>query len=125
MHDRANFEIAWPKVKEKERRKEESRAVANEWVAFDPELFDALKRVRTELALKEGSVPAYVIFADETLRAFAQLKPRTIEAAKRIRGVGEIKAIKYVPAMLKVIVAPQSMRSANDFSADDLPGDPG
>jgi superfamily II DNA helicase RecQ len=44
-----------------------------------------------------------VIFPDETLKAFARIRPSSVEAARRIRGVGEMKAHKYVPAFLAAI----------------------
>jgi ATP-dependent DNA helicase RecQ len=55
------------------------------------------------LARNEGGVPHYVIFPDETLKAFARLKPGSVEEARKIRGVGEIKAEKYMPAFLETI----------------------
>ena len=46
-----------------------------------------------------------MIFPDETLRAFARLKPKSIEAGRKIRGVGEIKAKRYLPAFIEAIAA--------------------
>jgi ATP-dependent DNA helicase RecQ len=48
-------------------------------------------------------VPHYIIFSDETLKAFARIRPQSVEAARRIRGVGELKAAKFVPAFLTTI----------------------
>jgi ATP-dependent DNA helicase RecQ len=70
---------------------------------FDAALFDELKKVRLQLAREHGNLPAYLIFADETLRAFARLKPRSLEAGRRLRGVGDLKAQKYLPAFLEAI----------------------
>jgi ATP-dependent DNA helicase RecQ len=66
-------------------------------------LFEALRRTRAALAQEQGGVPHYVIFPDETLKAFARIRPSSVEAARRIRGVGEMKAQKYVPAFLAAI----------------------
>jgi ATP-dependent DNA helicase RecQ len=55
------------------------------------------------LAQEQGGVPHYVIFPDETLKAFARLKPSSIESARRIRGVGEVKAAKYMERFLRAI----------------------
>jgi superfamily II DNA helicase RecQ len=74
-------------------------------VPVDAELFEQLKKVRLELAREHGNVPAYVIFPDETLRAFARLKPKSVEAGRKIRGVGEIKAQRYLPAFIETITA--------------------
>jgi ATP-dependent DNA helicase RecQ len=72
---------------------------------IDEELFARLKSVRLELARKNGNVPAYVIFPNETLLAFARLKPRSLEMGRTIRGVGDVKAKKYLPAFIEAIVA--------------------
>ena len=71
--------------------------------SIDPALLNALKKKREELAHAQGDVPRYVIFPDETLRAFARLRPKDDAAGRRIRGVGEMKAEKYLPAFLEVI----------------------
>ena len=70
---------------------------------FDLGLFEALRRTRATLAQEQGGVPHFVIFPDETLKAFARLKPSSLETARRIRGVGEVKAAKYMVAFLKTI----------------------
>jgi ATP-dependent DNA helicase RecQ len=70
---------------------------------FDRGLFEILRKVRAAVARENGNVPSYAIFPDETLKAFARLKPDSIEAARRIRGVGEIKAKKYLPMFLSAI----------------------
>jgi ATP-dependent DNA helicase RecQ len=72
---------------------------------IDEELFVRLKSVRLELARKHGNVPAYVIFPDETLLAFVRLKPQSVEMGRTIRGVGDVKAKKYLPAFIEAIVA--------------------
>jgi ATP-dependent DNA helicase RecQ len=74
-----------------------------EQMAVDPVLLDALKKKREELAQANGDVPRYVIFPDETLRAFARLRPKDDAAGRRIRGVGDMKAERYLPAFLEVI----------------------
>ncbi len=54
-------------------------------------------------AKAEGGKPAYTIFADATLEFFARLRPRTTEAGLRIRGVGPMKAERYLEAFLEII----------------------
>ena len=80
----------------------------DELVPVDAALYERLKKVRLDLARAHGNVPAYMIFPDETLRAFARLKPKSVEAGRRIRGVGEIKAQRYLPAFIEAIVAPNN-----------------
>ena len=102
MRDQAGFKLVWP-----ERKKRSSKPVIAESTdqPFDRALFEELRKIRARLALENGGVPHYVIFPDETLKAFARLKPRSVKDARRIRGVGEVKARRYVPSFLEVIVA--------------------
>ena len=112
MKGRTDYELRWPQRAESTSsqkgasRKAKARATAlDEMVPVDAAVFDRLKKVRLELAREHGNVPAYVIFPDDTLRAFARLKPKSIEAGRKIRGVGEIKAQRYLPAFIEAIVA--------------------
>jgi ATP-dependent DNA helicase RecQ len=102
MHGRANCELVWP---EQARRKPPRDAVNDPQVEapFNQALFEALRQKRSELAQVHGNLPAYAIFPDETLKAFARIRPQSVEAARRIRGVGEFKAEKYVPAFLETL----------------------
>jgi ATP-dependent DNA helicase RecQ len=102
MQNRGSFSLVWPEEsKRRENRKSEPEFQVE--APFDASLFEALRRTRATLAQQQGGVPHYVIFPDETLKAFARIKPSSIEAARRIRGVGEMKAQKYVPAFLATI----------------------
>lgn len=67
-------------------------------------LFEALRAWRTEQA-KEQGVPAYVVFADATLRALAQHRPVSLEGLAGISGIGERKREAYGDALLRVIAA--------------------
>jgi ATP-dependent DNA helicase RecQ len=102
MQNRESFSLVWP---EEPKKREPKRANSQPEVEapFDVPLFEALRRTRAALAQEQGGVPHYVIFPDETLKAFARIKPSSVEAARRIRGVGEIKAQKYLPAFLATI----------------------
>jgi ATP-dependent DNA helicase RecQ len=102
MQNRESFSLVWPE----EPKKREARRSAPQLeveVPFDMPLFEALRKTRATLAQEQGGVPHYVIFPDDTLKAFARIRPTSVEAARRIRGVGEIKAQKYVPAFLATI----------------------
>ena len=109
MKGQTDYELRWPQRTgsgKSAARKSKSKASAlEEMVPIDAALFERLKKVRLELAREHGNVPAYVIFPDETLRAFARLKPRSVEAGRKIRGVGEIKAQRYLPAFIETIAA--------------------
>jgi ATP-dependent DNA helicase RecQ len=102
MQNRESFSLVWPQEpKRREARKTEARVEVE--APFDVPLFEALRKTRAALAQEQGGVPHYVIFPDDTLKAFARIRPTSVEAARRIRGVGEIKAQKYVPAFLATI----------------------
>ncbi len=68
----------------------------------DTVLWEALRECRRILAKSQG-VPPYVIFHDSTLRAMAQLVPRTIDEFGLLPGVGEHKRDKYGERFLGVV----------------------
>ena len=110
MKGTADYKLRWPERAQKNvdlrggaRKKRSTSREMEEMLPVDQALFTQLKSVRLELAREQGNVPAYIIFGDETLRAFARLKPRTIEAGRKIRGVGELKAKKYLPAFIDAV----------------------
>ena len=113
MKGRVDYELHWPprnaSVSLAPPRKPKSKSkTLDELVPIDNAVFEHLKRVRLDLAREHGNVPAYVIFSDETLRAFARLKPMSVDAGRKIRGVGEIKARRYLPAFIEAIAGPSS-----------------
>lgn len=69
---------------------------------WDEELWDALRKRRTELAAAQ-SVPPYVIFHDATLREMVARRPRTPDDFSQIAGVGDTKLRRYGPDFLEVI----------------------
>src|SRR5204863_6233385 len=100
---RADYELRWPQrsasaqgVPRKTRTKDSSLA---EMLPVDAAILERLRKLRLDLAREQGNVPAYIIFPDDTLRAFARLKPASVEAGRQIRGVGEAKARKYLPGV--------------------------
>lgn len=115
MKGRTDYELRWPQrsgggASEKvAARKSKSRASSlEELLPVDAAILERLKKVRLDFAREQGNVPAYIIFPDETLRAFARLKPASVEAGRKIRGVGEVKARKYLPAFIEAIAVAKS-----------------
>jgi len=112
MKGQKDYKLRWPQryrtasTTPSAARKAKARGrTFEELMPLDAAVFERLKKVRLDLARENGNVPAYVIFPDETLRAFARLKPRSIAAGRKIRGVGEVKAQRYLPAFIAAIVA--------------------
>ena len=73
-------------------------------MGFDQELFNKLTIIRANLAREHG-VPAYAIFQTSTLEFFTRLKPKSVEAGMRIRGVGPSNGAKYLNHFVKCITA--------------------
>ncbi|NEU09228.1 DNA helicase RecQ [Flavihumibacter sp. R14] len=86
-------------------RKESSAAEkkVKRTVAPAEELFDRLRNVRRDFAMKEN-VPAYIIFSDATLQAMASEKPRNRLEMLDVAGVGEHKLERYGQAFIDAIL---------------------
>jgi len=70
--------------------------------AGDAALFEALRRLRSDLA-KQQRVAAYVVFADKTLIDMARRKPATAAEMSAVHGIGEAKLRQYGEVFLDVI----------------------
>ena len=85
---------------------ERSRAETFSWDGVDRNLFETLRVLRREIAGDLGK-PAYVIFSDDTLRELARLRPKTLEAMRQVRGIGEIRLRDFGERFLRAIVTHQ------------------
>jgi ATP-dependent DNA helicase RecQ len=105
MRGEVNPTLCWPESATRRERSGPTRSTATPSLVdgADAPLLAALRETRDRLAAEGGNLPRYLIFPDETLRAFARLRPRSIEAGRRIRGVGEFKAREYLPQFIEVI----------------------
>ena len=65
-------------------------SAAASWEGVDRGLFDDLRALRSQLATQR-SVPAYVIFGDNTLREIARVRPCGPELMSKISGIGQKK----------------------------------
>jgi len=108
-----DFKIEWPDPNRLQKKKSSAGSkkgsgdkidiVELKDLAFDENLFEKLKAVRERLAKEAGSVPHYVIFSNQVLEFFTRLRPTSVEQAMRIRGVGEVKAERYLEPFLEAI----------------------
>lgn len=108
MKKGANVRMMWPNTAPKAEQplkpgaKLTAAEVSTRELGFDDVLFEKLKRHRNVLAMAEG-VPAYLIFSNQTLEFLTRLKPTSIEAGLKIRGVGDKKAHTFLPEFIQVI----------------------
>lgn len=77
-------------------------AAAFDLSTFNKALFDELRKTRLALA-EELSLPAYLIFSDNTLRLMATYMPKTESQMLDISGVGSRKMESYGHAFLAAI----------------------
>jgi len=68
----------------------------------DPDIIEALRKLRTELA-RQRRVPAYIIFGDATLRDLASKNPSTPEELLRVSGIGLKKLEQRGERILEVL----------------------
>jgi ATP-dependent DNA helicase RecQ len=108
MKKGANVRMMWPNTEPKVEQPLKPGAkltpaeISTRELGFDDALFEKLKRHRNVLAMAEG-VPAYLIFSNQTLEFLTRLKPTSVEAGLKIRGVGDKKAHTYLPEFIQVI----------------------
>ncbi|MBI3194642.1 MAG: DNA helicase RecQ [Ignavibacteriae bacterium] len=70
--------------------------------SVDSELFESLRRLRKELAVREN-VPPYLIFSDATLKELASKKPTDVSELSTITGMGQVKLRRYGNIFLKEV----------------------
>jgi ATP-dependent DNA helicase RecQ len=71
-------------------------------IPVDEDLFEALRKLRREIA-GEQSVPAYIIFPDNTLSEMCVALPRTRDELLGVSGVGRVKLERYGDRFLEAI----------------------
>jgi ATP-dependent DNA helicase RecQ len=72
--------------------------------AADPDLFERLRRWRTEVARRDR-VPPYVVFHDRALAELAARRPVTPEQLATVPGVGPAKLARYGDELLGILGA--------------------
>ena len=68
----------------------------------DRELFEFLSKERMKLAVAR-KVKAYQIFSNATLLEFVQKRPRTLEEAAQVKGIGAAKLESLAPKFIKLL----------------------
>jgi ATP-dependent DNA helicase RecQ len=80
------------------------RIVAHPAADVDAALFDRLRSWRSERA-RADAVPAYVVFADATLRELASVQPRSLDELAGVKGIGPAKLERYGDEVLALVGA--------------------
>ena len=99
MRGQRRVEVSRPRTPPRQTRPDEAQM---DGPARD--LFDRLRTIRRELA-EEAGRPAFMIFADSSLRAMAARRPVTRDQFRQIPGVGDRKADELSGAFLPDIRA--------------------
>jgi len=90
-------------VPAKTKRASSAAAEADSWEGVDHGLFDALRELRREEAVRR-SVPAYIVFGDATLRDMARRRPSTVSRMLDVHGVGQQKLADFGERFVSCIV---------------------
>lgn len=85
------------------RRRRPGVRLPDGWPEPDAGCFSALHAWRAETSRAAG-VPAHAVLHDVTLAALAALRPSTAEELLDIPGLGPVKASRYGPALLSLLV---------------------
>jgi ATP-dependent DNA helicase RecQ len=74
----------------------------DDWSNVDRGLFEVLRILRRDQA-EQRAVPAYVVFADAALREMARRAPKSLEAFRQVKGVGDKKCEDYGELFISTI----------------------
>ncbi len=95
-----------PKSRDDDRKKRKTHGLPEDGRFGETEenLFEKLRRLRTELA-REAKIPPYMVFSDKTLTHMCLVKPVTKGEMLTVSGVGDYKFEKYGEEFLQCIAA--------------------
>jgi ATP-dependent DNA helicase RecQ len=102
LRDKPTLMLRVPAPPRARRNKTARSAAPSAVTEADRDLFEALRRKRTELA-RAQNVPPYVIFHDKTLIELAATRPASRTAMAKVPGIGDAKLERYGEAFLAVI----------------------
>lgn len=89
-------------VEQRNAERTQKRQVDRTRTALNEELFEELRKLRTELARANG-VPPYIIFSDAALYDMTEVKPRTPADFLTVSGVGEKKLEQFGQPFIECI----------------------
>lgn len=103
MKGEIEYSLVWPEtLRESTAKSSGGGAEAEgELPPLDPVLYARLKDLRTSLA-KEHRLPSYGVFSNKTLEDLARIRPTSEEEAMGIKGVGAVKAERFLAPFLEL-----------------------
>jgi ATP-dependent DNA helicase RecQ len=69
---------------------------------YDVEMYDRLRTLRTQIALKKG-IPPYIVFSDKTLKELSKIQPQDKAEMLAVHGIGEVKFERYGKKFLELL----------------------
>lgn len=93
------LELSKPRTRVQRGKKKEHQIKGQQ---YDPALFDELRRVRKQIADRDG-VPPYVVFGDASLAEMAVMLPTSDSEMMDVGGVGQVKLQRYGQAFIQAI----------------------
>lgn len=109
MQGNTSFAIVWPEENkwiEVPVKKQDAKVKSVKdpiTLPSDPELYELLRLERVKIAKEMNNARLFMILSNKTLGHLASQKPRTIEEAKSIPGIGPVKISTVLPKFLEVI----------------------
>jgi ATP-dependent DNA helicase RecQ len=96
-------------------RPQKTQAETASWEGVDSGLFEALRRLRRQIA-EEKQVPPYIVFTDATLRELARVRPSSLERMRSVSGIGDMKLREYGDRFLRLL---DEFCQAHELSRDN------
>lgn len=104
MQGKLMFAIVWPAIKQWVNSPVKKPVLKNHGeVAVEADLYEALRAERSRIAQETGNPRLFMILSNRSLQYLASMRPRTIEEAQEIPGIGPVKTHTVLPKFLKVI----------------------
>ena len=104
MKGEGSYNLVWPEQRSARGKKVSAEAgeVQEGLPLLDASLYTRLKVLRNELS-RQYRLPPYGVFTNKTLESLARMRPTSIEAAMKIKGVGAVKAERFLKPFLELL----------------------
>ena len=104
MKGEGSYNLVWPEQRSARGKKVsvEAGEVQGGLPPLDASLYTRLKVLRNELS-RQYRLPPYGVFTNKTLESLARMRPTSIEAAMKIKGVGAVKAERFLKPFLELL----------------------